>query len=181
LGGSAELNDTWTIHDSIWSIMHPVVKIYPFCSPKFHMKYSASLMGLHYYYFISQNYVIGDEILIHLQLHNHTRSQALSCHLSQVGVLSVLAWVGLLSIDAVLSHISYVNVCTLFGGLDANIRMHLLLIIFLSSVKGRTVSTQTKKGAQSVILIGPRPIQAPALGCIDGSWEGGTAGLGSTP
>lgn len=175
------LNETWTIHNSIWSIVHHIVKIYPLCSPKCHMKYRASLMGLHYYYLISQNYVLGDEILTHLQIHSHTINQTLSCHLSQVGVLLVLAWVGVLSSDSVLSHISYVNACTLFDGLDADIRVHLLLIVSLTSVNGRTVSTQTKKRAQSVILMGPRPIQVPVLGCIDGSWEGGTAGLGSTP
>ena len=145
------------------------------------MKYRASLMGLHCYYMISQNYVLGDEILDHLQLHSHTISQTLSCHLSQVGVLSVLAWVGVLSSDSVLSHISYVYVCTLFDGFDADIGVHLLLIISPTSVNCRTVSNQTKKGAQSGIPMGPRPIQAPVLGCIDGSWEGGTAGLGSTP
>lgn len=148
--------------------MHPVVKIYPFCSPKCHMKYHASLMGLHYYYLISQNYALGDEILIHLQLHNHTIRRTLSCHLSQVGELSVLAWVGVLSNDTVLSHISYVYVCTLFDGLVADIRVHLLLIITLTRVNGRTVSTQTKKGTQCGIPIGPRPIQAPVLGCIRG-------------
>jgi len=48
-------------------------------------------------------------------------------------------------------------------------------------VNGRTVSTQTKKkGAQSGIPMGPGPIQAPVLGCIDGSCAWGTVGLGST-
>jgi len=160
--------------------MHPVVKIYPFCSPKCHMKYRASLTRLHYYYLISQNYVLGDEILIHLQLRNHTISPTMSCHLSQVGVLSVLAWVGVLSSDIVLSHTSYVYVCVLFDRLDADIRVHLLLNISLTSVNGRTVSIQTKKGDQSGILMGPGPIQALVLGCIDGSWPGSTGGLGST-
>ena len=164
-----------------WSIMQPVVKIYPYCSPECHMKYRASLMGLHYSYLISQNYVLGDEILIHLQLHSHTISLILSCHLSQVGVLSVLAWVGVLSSDTVLSHISYVYVCLLFDVLDADIRVHLLLILSLTSLNGRTVSTQTKKGAPSGIPMGLRPIQALVLGCIDGFWAGGTAGLCSTP
>jgi len=75
----------------------------------------------------------------------------------------------------------FVCVCVLFDRLDADIRVHLLLIISLTSVNGRTVSTQTKKGAQSGILMGRGPIQAPVLGCIDGSWPGGTVGLGSTP
>jgi hypothetical protein len=74
-----------------------------------------------------------------------------------------------LSSDTVLSHISYVYVFTLFDGLDADIRVHSLLIISLTSVNGRTVSIQTKQGAQSGILMGPRPIQALVLGSIGGS------------
>ena len=75
----------------------------------------------------------------------------------------------MLSSDIVLSHTSYVYVCVLFDRLDADIRVHLLLNISLTSVNGRTVSIQTKKGDQSGILMGPGPIQALVLGCIDGS------------
>jgi hypothetical protein len=39
----------------------------------------------------------------------------------------------------------------------------------LTSVNGRTDSTQTTKGAWSITQTGPRPLKALVLGCIDGA------------
>lgn len=34
--GEGELNETWTIHDSLWCVMRTLIKIYPSCSPMSH-------------------------------------------------------------------------------------------------------------------------------------------------